>query len=139
MKQLLTLATILFATHVCLAQEPVRLTPTTETSVVITYQGQSSPATIQHGPTPVVVAQECKTTICVTEPKKNTKTVYTSVCKEYCVPQCSLCSWFTGDCGCGGCEKHTKNILVKKKVPTCDTTQCVLKEVPAGYCAPCGK
>jgi hypothetical protein len=140
MKQLLTVATILLATHVCLAQEPIRLTPTTETSVVITYQGQPASAPIQHAPTPVVVAPDCKTTACVTEPKKNTKVVYTSRCKEYCVPNCSLFSCFSSDCGCGdNCEKRTKNVLVKKVVPACDTTQCVLKEVPAGYCAPCGK
>jgi hypothetical protein len=86
-------------------------------------------------PAPKVVpgsAAPCMTTICVVEPKKNTKVVYTSRCKDYCVPSCSL---FGGDC-CACCEKRTKNVLIKKVVPDCDTTQCVLKEVPA-ECAPC--
>jgi hypothetical protein len=141
MKHLLSVTAILLAAQFSYAQDQYRPVPTTNSQVIITYQGgQSSPATIQHAPTPVVVASDCKTTACVTEPKKNTKVVYTSRCKEYCVPNCSLFSCFSSDCGCcDNCEKRTRNVLVKKIVPACDTTQCVLKEVPAGYCAPCGK
>ena len=141
MNKICTLAVVLLATHCCQAQDQLLLTPATNQPVVIAYQGQPAPAPIQFAPTPVVVATDCKTTACVTEPKKNTKVVYTSRCKEYCVPHCSLLSLFgSGDCGCSdNCEKRTKNVLVKKVVPACDTTQCVLKEVPAGYCAPCGK
>lgn len=141
MKKLLTMVVILSAASLSLAQEPYRLAPVTS-PVIITYgDGQSKPVTIQTAPAPVTVGEPCKTTACVTEPKKNTKTVYSSVCKEYCVMNCSPFSFFgSSDCGCcDNCEKRTKNVLVKKKVPTCDTTQCVLKEVPTGGCAPCGK
>lgn len=138
MKQLLSIITILLTVQIGHAQDQNRQIPANSDLVNITFQGQ--PATITTAPAPVAAGQECKTTACVTEPKKNTKTVYSSVCKEYCVPRCSLFSWFSGDCGCGdNCEKRTKNVLVKKKVPACDTTQCVLKDVPAGYCAPCSK
>lgn len=75
----------------------------------------------------------CSQTVCVSEPKKNTKTVYTSRCKEYCVGNCSLFSLFgSSDCGCcDNCEKKVKRVLVKKTVPDCDTMHCVLKEVGA--------
>ena len=102
---------------------------------VIIYQ---KPVEQVPAPQTVVSSAPCTQTVCVNEPKKNTKVVYTSRCKEFCVPSCSLFSLFSSDCGCSGnCEKKTKNVLVKKVVPGCDTTQCVLKEVPAGACAPC--
>jgi hypothetical protein len=70
--------------------------------------------------------------VCVVEPKKNTKTVYNSVCKEYCLPRCSLWELIRGWCGfssCGDCGPvRTKNVLVKKTVPACETKQCVIKE-----------
>ncbi|HQR43462.1 MAG TPA: hypothetical protein PLX97_12275 [Gemmatales bacterium] len=138
MKHLLAITAILLALQTSHAQEQYRVAPGYNAPATIALQGQQ--ANINSAPAPVAAGQECKTTVCVSEPKKNTKTVYTSVCKEYCVPHCSLFSLFGGDCGCGeNCEKRTKNVLVKKKVATCDTTQCVLKEVPAGGCVPCGK
>jgi len=116
------------------AQQPA-LMP--QPQAVIMYQ---KPVEQAPAPQTVMSSVPCTQTVCVTEPKKNTKVVYTSHCKEFCVANCSLFSLFSSDCGCSGnCEKKTKNVLVKKVVPDCDTTQCVLKEVPAGYCAPCGK
>ena len=72
--------------------------------------------------------------VCVVEPKHNTKTVYGSVCKEYCLPRCSLWEMIRGWCGgCSGCGEcgpvRTRNVLIKKTVPACDTKQCVIKEV----------
>lgn len=102
-----------------------------------------TPLTMQaSAPIHAPASEACKSTACVTEPKKNTKVVYSSRSKEYCLPKCSLLSWFRSDCGCDGqCEKRTKNVLVKKVVPDCDTSHCVLKEVPLGAapCVPCGK
>jgi hypothetical protein len=76
---------------------------------------------------------------CVPEVKHNTKTVYDCKCEDYCLPHCSLWSMLCGKCGCADgctcCELRTRRVLIKKKVPTCDTTQCVVKEVPV-TCAP---
>jgi len=119
------------------AQQPA-LIPQPQQAVIV-YQTPVEKAPV---PQAVINSAPCTQTVCVTEPKKNTKVVYSSRCKEYCVANCSLFgSLFGGsDCGCcENCEKKTKHVLVKKVVPDCDTTHCVLKEVPAGYCAPCGK
>jgi hypothetical protein len=140
MKAIITLSLLLASVSAVSGQETMRM-PGTEEALVIfqTKPGApSAPATIQAVPAGV----EAKVKVCVTEPKKNDKVVYTSRCKEYCVKECSMFNWFKADCGCdGNCVKHTKNVLVKKKVPGCDTTQCVLKELPAGCvpCAPCSK
>lgn len=88
----------------------------------------------------VVPCETCATPkkICVSEPKKNTKVVYNSKCQEYCLPSCG--SLFDRLCGGGSCEPcksgecgpvRTRNVLVKKKVPDCDTMTCVLKDAPA--------
>ena len=117
------------------AQQPGQF-PQPQTTIIY-----DKPAEHMLAPQAAPVGVACTQTVCVTEPKKNTKTVYTSRCKDYCVPQCSLFSLFSSDCNCcENCQKKTKNVLVKKVVPDCDTTHCVLKEVPAGApCAPCGK
>jgi len=79
--------------------------------------------------------------VCVAEPKKNTKVVYNSKCQEYCLPRCGcfLSRMFgRGSCDCpdGNCgEVRTRHVLVKKKVPDCDTMTCVVKEVACE--APC--
>lgn len=139
MKQLLALAIGFCLANASPAQDGNRLLPLTQPPVSVSFtETQNASSRMTTAPAPVT-AHEVKTTICVMEPKKNTKTVYTSVCKEYCVKHCSLFSWFSGSCGCGDCEKRTKTVLVKKKAPACDTTQCVLKEVPAGTCMPCAK
>lgn len=79
--------------------------------------------------------------VCVPEPKHNTKVVYTSRCKDYCLPCCSLWHLLCGrctSCDAGNCGAvRTKSVLVKKKVPACDTTQCVVKELSPG-CEPAG-
>ena len=127
---------------VCISALPVHAqngaSQTANTPAVIEFlpeqkPGQPVPAQV-HATTPSTVK------VCVTEPKKNTKVVYSSIQKEYCVPQCSIFSWFGNRCGCEGtCEKRTRNVLVKKVVPACDTTHCVLKDVPVGSCLPCSK
>lgn len=114
------------------AQQPAVIA---QPQAVVIYQ---KPVEQAPAPQTVISSVPCTQTVCVTEPKKNTKVVYTSRCKEFCVANCSLfgsCS-SSGDCGCcENCVKKTKNVLVKKVVPDCDTTHYVLKEVPAG--APC--
>src|SRR5262245_45611884 len=63
--------------------------------------------------------------MCVMECQPTTKTVYGSVCKEYCLPHCSLLDLFRKCCGgcCGGCTGGdcgpvlTRHVLVKKVVP----------------------
>ncbi len=92
-------------------------------------------AAAAYGQTPS--PEECqppKMKVCVVEPKKNTRTVYGSVCKEYCLPRCSIWDVIRGWCGgCAGCAEcgpvRSRNVLVKKTVPACDTKQCVIKEV----------
>ena len=78
---------------------------------------------------------------CVTEPKATTCVVYGSVCKEYCVPKCSLpnllAGWFGDGCRtCDGCDLKYKRVLVKKVVPGPDVPACVLKDVPVGAWCP---
>ena len=78
----------------------------------------------------------CK--VCVIEPRPTTKTAYGSVCKEYCLADCSLLGLLRKCGGCATCDcggVRTRNVLVKKIVPGCDVPACVLKEVPAG-CPP---
>ncbi|MCE9531526.1 MAG: hypothetical protein K8T89_10455 [Planctomycetes bacterium] len=70
---------------------------------------------------------------CARECVPTTKTVYSSVCKEYCVPSFSLVAWFRRCCGdnsaCSECgEVHFKRVLVKKIDPGTQTTACVLKD-----------
>jgi hypothetical protein len=83
---------------------------------------------------PCTPARALLTKVCVVEMKPATKAVYGSVCKEYCLPKCSLMSLFCwccsdcADCGCG--TVRTRNVLTKKTVPTCPVPTCVLKEVP---------
>lgn len=120
------------------AQQP-GLIPHQPTTIIYASPAEQVPA-----PQPAVAASAvpcapCTQKICVRETKTNTKKVYTTRCKEYCQETCSLWSHCFGksDCGCDcNCEVRTKHVLVKKTVPDCDTTQCVLKEVPA-TCAPC--
>ena len=104
---------------------------------------QPPPTPVSVNPPPMAPAPGCAGTgvpeaagckVCVVEPKKNTKTVYGSVCKEYCLPRCSLWEMIRGWCGgCSGCGEcgpvRTRNVLIKKTVPACDTKQCVSKEV----------
>ena len=59
-----------------------------------------------------------KMKVCAVEPKLNTKTVYGSVCKEYCLPRCSLWEMIRGWCGgCSGCGEcgpvRTRKVLIK--------------------------
>jgi hypothetical protein len=97
-------------------------------------------------PAPVCAPAPCPKAqmICVTEKRPTTKIVYSSVCKEYCIPHCSLRSLLHSCCsGCGECtdcqecgQVHTRHVLVKKSARGCDVNVCVPKEVP--YTPPCG-
>src|SRR5262245_56049024 len=108
----LVLGLMLASYSVVHAQQPGQYP--TQQVIVLNEQGKPEQA-----PAPVVVvAPECKTTICVVEPKKNTKVVYGSRCKDFCIMSCSLFGGHgggcdsCGDCGlCGNCEKRTKNVL----------------------------
>jgi hypothetical protein len=76
--------------------------------------------------------QTCTT--CVCEPKPTTRKVYACKAEEYCLPGCDLLSFlrapWCGDQGpCG--ELRVRHRLVVKKVPDCDTKQCVPRAVPA--------
>lgn len=81
--------------------------------------------------------------VCVREMKATTRVVYTSVCKEYCLPY-GTCLWDSlfgcGDCDEGGCEKcgpvRTRSVLVKKVVPGPEVPTCALKDAPCATCAP---
>jgi hypothetical protein len=80
--------------------------------------------------------------VCVVEMRPTTKVVYDSVCKEYCLPHCSLLDLIRGCCGhCAGGEcgpVRVRRVLVKKTVPGPERPQCVLKEVPV-TCEPCAE
>jgi hypothetical protein len=80
--------------------------------------------------------------ICVLEPKEKTKVLYCTREKEFCIKSCG-CHLFGGhhgcdsDCGgCGSCQLRCKKVLIKKVVPDCPDTKCVLHEVPV-EAAPC--
>jgi hypothetical protein len=97
-----------------------------------TVLGPLALASAIHAQQPQAPCDGCK--VCVVEPKKNTITVYNSMWKEYCQPQCSLWGMIRGWCGgysgCGDCGPvRTKYVLIKKTVPACDTQRCVTKEV----------
>ena len=73
--------------------------------------------------------------VCVYEPQKTTKTVYTSVCKEYCAPDYSPLAVLRRCCGLNYCdgpctEPLTRRVLVKRIVPGPDKMVCTLKELP---------
>jgi hypothetical protein len=79
---------------------------------------------------------------CVREERPRTKTVYGSVCKQYCLADCSLTALFhkclggDGDCGCECGPVRTRNVLVKKTRPDCSVSRCVIKDLPAPTCQP---
>lgn len=110
--------------------------------IVVKGDGHCAPA-----PAPACLPEPCPSTqkICVTETRPTTKVVYSSVCKDYCLPHCGLGCLFSHNCSgcgeeCGECKEcgkvRTRHVLVKKFVPGCDVKVCVPKEVP---CAPpCG-
>ena len=78
---------------------------------------------------------------CVYEPQRKTRTVYTSVCKEYCAPDYSPLAVLRRCCGLTACDGPcppgplVKRVLVKKSVPGPDKMACTLKELPL-YCPP---
>ncbi|MFO0799838.1 MAG: hypothetical protein U0804_20395 [Gemmataceae bacterium] len=78
---------------------------------------------------------------CVYEPQKTTKTVYSSVCKEYCAPDYSPLAILKRCCGLNACDGPCppqplmKTVLVKKTVPGPDKLVCKLKVLPAA-CPP---
>ena len=81
--------------------------------------------------------------VCVTEIKPTPKVVYSSTCKQYCVPHKSfhdiLRSCFGHEsASCGQCEMRTKNVLLKKVVDGPDAPKCILKNAPA-ECETCAQ
>lgn len=90
----------------------------------------------QQPPQPPVPAVGGGPKVCVYEPQKTTKTVYTTVCKEYCAPDYSPLAVLRrcfGHTRCDGpCppEPLVKTVLVKKTVPGPDKMVCTLKELP---------
>jgi hypothetical protein len=86
--------------------------------------------------------QNCK--VCMSEPKPNSRTVYVCKKEEYCLPRCDVFSLLSRQGGCaeGSCGNlKVRHRLVVKKVPDCDTKQCVPRYLPVGgssECAPPG-
>jgi hypothetical protein len=82
---------------------------------------------------------ECKVCQPVTETKKVSKRVYTSVCEDFCLPRCSFLGGLIGHSDCGECKDakcgpvHAKKYLVVK-IRT--TEECVTKCVPKPACEP---
>jgi hypothetical protein len=76
------------------------------------------------------VCQKCTHEPCVPEFKPKTKVVYSTVCREYCLPERSLIDLIMAKCGmdddCDEAEgvKRTKTLLVKKVVPKCESVPC---------------
>ncbi len=84
-------------------------------------------------PQPCPAPPTCMT--CVREAQPRTKKVYACVRQAYCLPccHCCLCQLFGGDCDCedGPCGKlRFRHRLVVKRVPDCDGSRCVPREVP---------
>jgi hypothetical protein len=78
--------------------------------------------------------------ICVLEPKQNTRKVYACKAEEYCLPRGGLFSLWRGQCDCsaGPCgDLKVRCRLVVKKVPDCETKQCVPREVRWDRPVPC--
>ncbi len=73
---------------------------------------------------------------CAYEPKESRRTVYTTVCKEYCALDYSPLAILRRCCGLNTCDGPCppgpllKRVLVKKSVPGPDKLVCTLKEVP---------
>lgn len=94
----------------------------------------------------------CVKKICVPEPSKTKKSTvyYDCQCKDYCLPRCPCPNCFKfwkkkKDCAncecehghCPKCEKkpRVRAVLIKKtKTEECDSTKCVVKEVPQECC-----
>lgn len=86
-------------------------------------------------PSPTLVGVPCKTTCheknCVPELKPKTRVVYSTVCRDYCLPSRSLVDLVLAKCGISDdCdeatgETRTKTLLVKKVVPKCDAPVCM--------------
>jgi hypothetical protein len=74
--------------------------------------------------------------VCVYEPKATKKTVYHTVCKEYCEPDYSplavLRRCFGHNTCDGPCPPQplVKTVLVKRSVPGPDKMVCALKDLP---------
>jgi hypothetical protein len=100
-------------------------------------------ASAQHASEPgATCCAQPATKLCVVEPKPTLRTVYSSKDEAYCVPRCNLLSFLLGCCRCEdipACELRVRSRLVVKKVPGCESKQCVVREIPApgaGRCEP---
>jgi hypothetical protein len=74
--------------------------------------------------------QKCNQEPCVPEFKPKTRVLYSTVCREYCLPERSFIDLILAKCGlddeCDEAEgvKHSKTLLVKKVVPKCEPAPC---------------
>jgi hypothetical protein len=129
-------AALLIAGGAAFAQQPVGLSPT---ALEWNYIGQSAPAAAPAVPVAAPGCGPATQKVCVIEPDKKTKVEYCSKCEEFCIKKCpSLFGFLHGlsGCDCNCCEMRTRKVLIKKVVPDCDGTKCVVKEVPVGCAAP---
>jgi hypothetical protein len=117
-----TLAALIAAVGLTAAQQPPTLPDQ--------YQRQTQKDLVGQAPA------DGAAKVCVYEPQKTTKTVYTSVCKEYCAADYSPLAILRRCCGLNNCdgpcppEPLVKRVLVKKTVPGPDKMVCTLKELP---------
>jgi hypothetical protein len=78
---------------------------------------------------------ECAPKVCVPVPavKKTEKVIYDERCVDYCLPHCSLWSFFGCGCDAGGClncgSPRTRRVLIKKVVhEECPDVKCEVRE-----------
>jgi hypothetical protein len=107
-------------------------TPTNSASRTTGFAtGTSPPATMPtlELPAPTAVGVPCRPALCTPAAKPKTKTVYSTITREYCQPSRSLFDTILAKCGllddCDAVEvsgeTRTKTLLVKKAVPKCET------------------
>jgi len=110
--------------------EPVKLL-IMEALTLLAVLGLGTPDLTAQQPAVSCCPPTCK--VCVRERKQHTRKVYSCKKEEYCLPRCRLLSILQGKCDCdeGPCGKlKARHRLIVKRVPDCDTTQCVPREVP---------
>jgi hypothetical protein len=108
-------------------------------------QPMGQPPASGQAPPPAPPDGSAGSKVCVPEAKATTRTVYTSVCKEFCAPPCRLLDHVRRWCGmpaacpADGCgELKAYRVLVKKTVPGPPAVTCVVKDAPVGPpAAPC--
>ena len=131
-----TLAAFAAAVGLAYAQPPSQPNQPNKSNAPFDYTRKQTPADLV-GTAPAPGGPK----VCVYEPMATKKTVYNSVCKEYCEPDYSPLAVLRRCCGINCCdgpcppEPLVKRVLVKKTVPGADKMVCTLKELPL-YCPP---